>query len=432
MKKIGILFGQERSFPEAFVKRVNELAEGEFVAEYVNIDKIFQGEPLDYAVILDRISQGVPFYRAAMKNAAITGTAVINNPFWWSADEKFFNNALAVKLGIPVPKTALIPSRDLPTDTSDASFSNLAYPLNWDAIFEYTGFPAYMKPFDGGGWKDVYKINDKEDFFEKHKETKQLVMMLQEEIKFEEYYRCYCIGGKYVRIMQYEPNNPFHLRYAVDKAPSSEELLQTMHDYVVKLNQHLGYDFNTVEFAVRDGIPYAIDFCNPAPDAEITSVGEDNFNWVIEHSALYAIERARAHKPNQENLTWGEYVKGSVKAGGKIKLEAAEEIPVSEELAAPVELEPQQKAGKSKSATAEKTSKSTKAKPAAKADKSAAQDDNSEKKDTPAEKKAPAAKKASTAKAASGDKAGAAQADKPAKASSKAAAPKAKKESSKK
>jgi glutathione synthase/RimK-type ligase-like ATP-grasp enzyme len=344
MKKIGILFGQERSFPEAFVKRVNELAEGEFLAEFVNIDKIFQGEPLDYAVILDRISQGVPFYRSALKNAAITGTAVINNPFWWSADEKFFNNALAVKLGIPVPKTALIPSRDLPPDTTDATFSNLAYPMNWDSIFEYTGFPAYMKPYDGGGWKDVYKVTDKEDFFEKHKGTKNLVMMLQEEIKFEEYFRCYCIGGKYVRIMQYAPDNEFHLRYAVDKAPSSEELLQTIHDYVITLNQHLGYDFNTVEFAVRDGIPYAIDFCNPAPDAEVTSVGQENFEWVIEHAALYAIERARAHKPNQDNLTWGDYVKASVKAGSKIKSEAIEEIPVSEELAAPVELEPQKKA----------------------------------------------------------------------------------------
>ncbi len=411
MKKIGILFGQERSFPEAFVKRVNELAEGEFVAEYVSIDKIFQGEPLDYAVIVDRISQGVPFYRSALKNAAITGTAVINNPFWWSADEKFFNNALAVKLGIPVPKTALIPSRDLPPDTSDASFSNLAYPLDWDATFEYTGFPAYMKPYDGGGWKDVYKVNDREDFFEKHKETKQLVMMLQEEIKFEEYFRCYCIGGKYVRIMQYEPNNPFHLRYAVDKAPSSEELLQTIHDYVITLNQHLGYDFNTVEFAVRDGIPIAIDFCNPAPDAEITSVGEENFNWVIEHAALYAIERARAHKPNQDNLTWGEYVKASVKAANKVKPEAVEEIPVTEELAAPVELAPEKKAA------ASKVAKASKAKPAAKT--------------TKAQKDAGAAEKAAPEETSKAAKPTEEKVAKPAKKTSKAAAtPKAKKESS--
>lgn len=312
MKKIGILFGQERSFPEAFVKRVNEIAGPDIRAEFVSIDKIFQAEPLGYAVILDRISQGVPFYRAALKNAAMTGTAVINNPFWWSADEKFFNNALAIKLGVPVPKTALIPSYDQPDDTTDKSFSNLAFPMDWDGIFKYTGFPAYMKPFDGGGWKEVYKLHDKEDFFDKHSQTKQTVMMLQEEIVFDEYFRCYCIGGKYVKIMQYEPRNPAHLRYVVEKGPSSEKLLQTIHDYVILLNQYLGYDFNTVEFAVRDGIPYAIDFCNPAPDAEVTSVGQENFDWVVETSAKYAIERAKAHVEGQDNLTWGEYVRTSV------------------------------------------------------------------------------------------------------------------------
>lgn len=311
MKKIGILFGKERSFPEAFVKRVNEIDGKTFKAEFVNIDKVFQAEPMDYAVIIDRISQDVPFYRAAMKNAAITGTAVINNPFWWSADEKFFNNALAEKLGIPVPKTALIPSYEQPDDTSDQSFSNLAFPLDWEHIFNYTGFPAYMKPFDGGGWKDVYKLHDKEDFFDKHRQTKQAVMMLQEEILFDEYFRCYCIGGKYVRIMQYEPRNPFHLRYVVDTPPSSQALLNKIHDYVIILNQYLGYDFNTVEFAVRDGIPYAIDFCNPAPDADVASVGQENFDWVVETSAQYAIERAKAHVKDQDNLTWGAYIKTS-------------------------------------------------------------------------------------------------------------------------
>jgi hypothetical protein len=326
MKKIGILFGQERSFPEAFVKRVNEIAPDDIQADFITINKVFQAESLGYAVIIDRISQDVPFYRAALKNAAVTGTAVINNPFWWSADEKFFNNALAVRLGIPVPKTALIPSHERPPDTSANSFSNLAFPLDWQGIFAEIGFPAYMKPYDGGGWKEVYKVNDIEDFFHKHSKTKQTVMMLQEEIVFDEYYRCYCIGGKYVRIMQYEPRNPFHLRYVVDNPPSSEALLQTIHDYTVKLNQYLGYDFNTVEFAVRDGVPYAIDFCNPAPDAEVSSVGQENFDWVVNTAAEYAIERAQNHVEGQDNLTWGQYVKTS--AAGKPLLENAGTTPI--------------------------------------------------------------------------------------------------------
>jgi len=311
MKKIGILFGQENTFPQAFVDRINEKKVKDITAEFVRIDKVIQGEPLDYAVIVDRISQDVPFYRAALKNAAISGTAVINNPFWWSADEKFFNNALAVKLGVPVPKTVLLPSKEHPTGTTDQSFRNLAYPLDWDGIFDYVGFPAYMKPFDGGGWRDVYKIENKEDLWEKYDQTNQLVMLLQEEIIFDDYFRCYCIGGKHVRIMQYEPRNPHHLRYEHGKAPASKELLDTITDYVLKLNQYLGYDFNTVEFAVRDGIPYAIDFCNPAPDADVNSVGQENFEWVVETAANYAIERAQSQKDGLDNLTWGEYVKGS-------------------------------------------------------------------------------------------------------------------------
>ncbi len=310
MKKIGVLFGQERTFPQGFIDRVNSKNVEGIIAEAVTINKVVQGEPTEYAVIIDRISQDVPFYRAYLKNAALCGTAVINNPFWWSADEKFFNNCLATKIGVPVPKTVLLPSRDLPTDTTDQSFSNLAYPLDWNSIFSYTGFPAYMKPFAGGGWKNVYKLNSLEDFFEKHAETGQLVMLLQEEIVFEEYYRCYCIGGKYVRIMPYEPRNPHHLRYAASFSPSPEKYRE-MEDIVLRINQYLGYDFNTVELALRNGVPYAIDFCNPAPDADRNSVGEENFAWVIETAANYAIEKALAHEDGKDNLTWGEYIKRS-------------------------------------------------------------------------------------------------------------------------
>ena len=309
-KKIGILYGKERSFPEALITRINQKKKKGIKAEAVQIDKVMQGEDTGYAVILDRISQDVPFYRAYLKNAAISGTAVLNNPFWWSADEKFFNNALATKIGVPVPKTVILPSRELPDDTSDESFSNLKYPLDWKGIFDYVGFPAYMKPFAGGGWKNVYRIESKEDFFEKHAETGQLVMLLQEEIVFDQYYRCYCIGRKHVHIMPYEPRNPHHLRYVASFNPS-KGLLKEMENIVLKINNNLGYEFNTVELAIRDGIPYAIDFCNPAPDADLQSVGAENFEWVIEHAANYLIEVAENKNPKTGNLSWGEFIKNS-------------------------------------------------------------------------------------------------------------------------
>jgi glutathione synthase/RimK-type ligase-like ATP-grasp enzyme len=315
MKKIGILFGMENTFPQAFIDRVNGKGEEGIIAEAVTIDKVIQANPTEYAVIIDRISQDVPFYRAYLKNAALSGTAVINNPFWWSADEKFFNNALAEKIGVPVPKTVLIPSKERPTDTTETSFRNLAFPLAWEEMFQYVGFPAYMKPHDGGGWKSVYKVSNPQDMWNKHSETGQLIMMLQEEIIFDDYVRCYCIGQKDVLIMPYEPRNPHHLRYAAElnaTGEAREKLLATIKDYVLKLNVALGYDFNTVEFAVRDGIPIAIDFCNPAPDADVYSVGHENFEWVVEAAANMAIDRAKKQKPGQTNLTWGTFVKEAV------------------------------------------------------------------------------------------------------------------------
>ncbi|MFD2720002.1 RimK family alpha-L-glutamate ligase [Hymenobacter monticola] len=319
MKKIGILFGQENTFPQAFVDRVNQKAVDGITAEFVNIEQVEQAVPCGYDVIIDRISQDVPFYRAYLKNAALTGTAIINNSFWWSADEKFFNNALAVQLGVPVPKTLLLPSKHRPDDTTENSFRNLAL-FDWQKAFDHIGFPAFMKPHAGGGWKSVYKVDNPEQAWRAYDETGQLVMLYQEAIEFEDYFRCYCLGGKHVLIMPYEPRNAPHERYQTTmktEGEAGQKLLDTIKDYTLRLCQGLGYDFNTVEFAVRDGVPIAIDFGNPAPDADINSVGAENFEWVVEHAAQLAIERAKASRPGRTNLTWGTFVQDSVRAAPK-------------------------------------------------------------------------------------------------------------------
>ena len=323
MKKIGILFGQEDTFPWAFIDRVNSKNIKGITAEAVKVDMVQQAVPSDYAVIIDRISQDVPFYRAFLKNAAACGTAVINNPFWWSADEKFLNNTIAESVGVPVPKTVILPSNHRPDDTDERSFRNMIIPLSWEKIFDYVGFPAFMKPHDGGGWKSVYKVHNPNELFEKHSETGQLVMMLQENIDFQEYFRCYYLGGDRVHIMQYDPGAPFHERYVKNAPPVDPKILKKVEEYCIKLNHALGYDFNTVEFAVRDGIPYAIDFCNPAPDADIHSVGEENFEWIVENAAQMAIDRAKAIKTNKMNLTWGTFVADQFKVAAATKKAAS-------------------------------------------------------------------------------------------------------------
>lgn len=308
MESIAVLFGMEQSFPPAVVEAINRREE-DVRAELLQTGGILLDDPAKYTLIIDRISQDIPFYRAMLKHAALNGTRVINNPFWWSADDKFFNYTLAAKLGVAVPKTVLLPTKEHPPNTTSNSMRNLIFPLNWEEIFEYVGFPGWMKPFDGGGWKNVFQIRDEHDFFRAYDESGDICMTYQEDIDFEEYYRCYVIGRKHVRVMPYQPRNPHHLRYEADFAPTKE-----MHDRIVKdcltLCEALGYDMNTVEFAVRDGIPYAIDFMNPAPDAEQSSVGQENFEWVVETLASYAISEARKGKQVPGELRWSAFLSG--------------------------------------------------------------------------------------------------------------------------
>jgi len=324
MKKIGVLFGQERVFPQALIDRINEKNVRGITAEAVLIDKVIQGEENAYTVILDRISHHVPFYRAWLKHAALNGAAVVNNPFWGSADEKLVNNELALKASIAVPKTVMLPSYAHPPHTGGESFSNLAYPFDWDAIFEYTGFPAYLKPIADGGWRNVHRVTNREELFAQHAHTGQQVMLLQEEIPFEEYYRCYCIGGQHVRIMPYDARRLHHHRYEAEYTPG-EALEQILVKQVTRLNQYLGYDFNTVEIAMHKGIPYAIDFFNPAPDADVHVIGEAHFEWIVETSAQYLIDKAQAHKKGADNLTWGGFLQEAlqVPAAPKEKKEKA-------------------------------------------------------------------------------------------------------------
>ncbi len=302
---IGLLFGQERTFPEALRERINTIGASDGVScEWCSLDNWRMDEPKHYDVVLDRISQDVPFYRAVLKNMILAGTRVVNNPLWSSADEKFFSYAACAKAGIAVPRTALVPSKEMPPDTSGNSFRNMKFPLDWEAIFEYIGFPAFFKPHAGGGWKNVYKVDTPEDFFKAYDETDTLVMTLQSAVHFTEYYRCYVIGKKHVRIMPYEPRNPHHLRYQAGFEPSAEMRKRITKDCLTICNT-LSYEFNTVEFAVEDGVPYAIDFTNPAPDAERTSVGEENFEWVVQTAAEYLISLAKMKpQPPSTKQTW--------------------------------------------------------------------------------------------------------------------------------
>ena len=309
MARIGILYGMEESFPPALVDHINSLGVAEVRAEHLKVGGVRMAEPSGYDVIVDRISHDIPFYRSYLKNAVLSGTKVINNPFWWSADDKFFNYALAHKLGVAVPPTVLLPHKKHPPGTTARSMRNLEYPLDWDGVFSYVGFPAFLKPHDGGGWRNVSKVDSPRELFDAYEESGDLCMTLQAGVQFQEYFRCYVIGQRLVHVMRYDPGAPHHLRYVAGNPPAHPELHQRMTADALTLCRALGYDLNTVEFAVQDGIPYAIDFMNPAPDAALESVGEDNFRWIVDAVAQMAVARAQA-PPQPLEFRWARFLEG--------------------------------------------------------------------------------------------------------------------------
>jgi hypothetical protein len=302
MKRVGILVGREKTFPEALINNINERGKGETVAEFIKIGGIRHDDPPRYDLVIDRISHEVPYYRATLKRLALEGTIIINNPFWWSADDKFFNYSLATKLGVAVPRTVLLPQKDYITGIVSESLRNLEFPLDWQGIVDYVGMPAFLKPFDGGGWKNVSKVNSLAELLAEYEKTGTLCMTLQASVEFDQFVRCYCIGQQEVMIMPYDPRKPYLSgeQYIHNPDYLEPKLFERVTKDVRTLCTALGYDLNTVEFAIRDGIPYAIDFMNPAPDAELISVGEFYHNWVTNAVTDLVFKRLGEVRPRSQ------------------------------------------------------------------------------------------------------------------------------------
>jgi glutathione synthase/RimK-type ligase-like ATP-grasp enzyme len=176
--------------------------------------------------------------------------------------------------------------------------------VDWNAVFEYLKFPIYLKPAYGGGWKNVYHVKDPDAFFAAYDESRDLVMMAQEAIDFDDYFRIYTLGRERVHIMRYDPRAPQEHRYVSNGAALEPALAQHLRADALALSATLGYDLNTVELALRDGVPYAIDFTNPAPDADLSSVGAQNFAWIVRNMAELLVERVRRPRPFELSGSW--------------------------------------------------------------------------------------------------------------------------------
>jgi hypothetical protein len=304
--KIGLLCGREYAFPPAFIERVNtDGAPHGITAELVKWGGTRMGDEPVYRLIVDRISHEVEYYRGTLKHEVLHGTYVINNPFWWTADDKFFNYSVASRLGLAIPKTVLLPQRGYPPeiDLTPESLRNLTYPIDWDGLLDYVGRPAILKPYSGGGWKHVYKVSNREELLAAYDGTSPYCMTLQEFIDFDKYVRCFTFGKTDIVPVAYDPRER---RYIVDHHYLSPELGERIVRDAQTINLAFGYEMNTIEFAIQDGVPYAIDFLNPAPDFERDRITPFYFDLVIERMAALVIDRALHGTADQMWPRWEE------------------------------------------------------------------------------------------------------------------------------
>jgi hypothetical protein len=306
MLKVGLLTGREWSFPPAFIAEVAKRNAGVEV-EYVKLGGTSMDEPVPYAVIFDRISHEVPYYRTYLKHAVLQGCTVVNNPFMWSADDKLFDASLATRLGVASPKTIVLPNREyVPGISHQESLKNLKYPLDWKAIADFIGMPCILKDAHGGGWKEVYVCKSLDELIHNYDSSGLLTMIVQEFIEWDQFIRCLSLGQRDVLPMKYDPKER---RYLVEHEHLSPELGKRIVDDSLTLMRALGYDMCSLEFAVRDGIPYAIDFMNPAPDMDLNSLTPHYFDWAVKGMADLAIRLAKAPKQARDFRT-GQYLLG--------------------------------------------------------------------------------------------------------------------------
>lgn len=306
--KIGLFVGREWSWPPAFIEEVNQRGQ-DVIAEYVSIGGTMMNEPCAYRVIVDRISHEVPYYRSYLKNAALQGVKVINDPFMWTADDKFFEASLATRLGVASPRTVALPNKDyVPGIVHNESLRNLKYPLDWNYLVDLVGgLPCVLKDAHGGGWKEVYIVHSIPELIWRYNESGLLTMVLQEFIQWDNYARLMCLGQSDIYVMKYDPSQ----RRYLETHDFSAELHDRMVTDAKKLVTALGYDMNTVEFAIKGGVPYAIDFMNPAPDMDVNSLGKEHFDWMVTHMADMCIRLARSDESTRSRYQWGKVAQNS-------------------------------------------------------------------------------------------------------------------------
>jgi hypothetical protein len=285
---IGLLLGAEEDWPQAFealLQRVGPVTidghEHEFGSRRLTIEPFDLNDPVRVGLVIDRLAYWYYHPREWLKKAALmNGTYLLNSPFTFQSMEKHSAYCAMLRLGLKIPRTVLVPYKN-PVDNVRWAYTSAQYnrPFDLDAIADDLGYPLYMKPFDGGGWRGVSRINNRDDLHRAYDESGEMLMHLQATIEYDKFARALSIGAE-TMVMDFRPEEPMHNRYAVSHdflSPSAGHQAVAISRIV---NAFFGWEFNSCEMLVKGDSVHPIDYANACPDVAVTSL-HYYFPWAI-------------------------------------------------------------------------------------------------------------------------------------------------------
>jgi hypothetical protein len=312
-RRIGLSLGADICWPICYEEIVKRLAldipwQGDRVGvevERVTIEPFDLRQPCRYDLVLDRLTHWYHVSREWIKKAVIMdGLYVLNNPWSVQSMEKQTTYCAMMQLGMPIPDTYLVPPKSYePLPDLQSTLRSYAKLFDLGKIGESLGYPLFMKPYDGGGWKGVSRIADSAQLRARYDESGKLVMHLQKAVEpFDRFVRTIGIGPQ-THVVRYQPDAALHDRYTMDRGFCTADEEQLLADTALTINAFFGWDFNSCEALHQGETWYPIDFANPCPDSQVTSL-HYHFPWLVCAKLRWSIFCAVTKRAMRRNLDW--------------------------------------------------------------------------------------------------------------------------------
>ena len=303
MKKIGLLFGENSTFAHELIGTLNLKGPENLVAESVNLANISHATPSGYDLIFNLHPGNPTLYQSFLQAEALKGCQILNNPFLFSGFDRFVASVAAENVLLNVVPTHLLPSYELPPGNSHRSFPNLTYPWGWEKLFDEVGFPAIMKPVQGGEAHHIHRVDSKEEFFDAQRSSGNQPMILQKFVKTEEIYMCFYMGNSYQEVMVL-PFDPAHGAFLSEDKNPHPILSDNLKMHTRAFADEFGCDFCALVFAIYEEEPYFIDIHNPTDFLDEKSLGPARFRNLIKAVSDMIAEKVEG----EEGLSWGLHI----------------------------------------------------------------------------------------------------------------------------